>query len=175
MIVFLVRARPFDVEGEIGHALMALGMAAMLAPPDFQTTTLLRWNIFLFAFVSLWFAGRLLTRKPLLAFLRASTERSLQRADLIHVFTSICMSWMFLEMGSMALSMTAPATYLNSAFFVAFAYLLLSYARDVSKDLQTTSVDWLKLGADLAHVLMNGVMSWMFIEMITMTMRMQGA
>lgn len=170
---FLLRVPRFDAESEIGHGLMAAGMALMLAPAEFLTAESMRWNIFLFTLVALWFAGRLLARKPLLAFLSGSSERSQWQADAIHVLTSLGMVCMFLEMGNMALSMTPLAIYLNCAFFSAFAYLLLSYTRDVSKDLQKTArVDWLKLGADLAHVLMNGVMGWMFIEMIAMSMNM---
>lgn len=174
LVLFRLRARRFDPEGEVGHGLMALGMALMLAPPELLTVEIIRWNIFLFTLISLWFAGRLLSRRPLLALLGADIERSPWRTDSIHLFTFISMTWMFLEMGNMALSMTLPATYLNCMFFIAFAYLLLVYARDVSKDLQTSGADWLKLGADFAHVPMNGVMCWMFIEMITMTMKMQG-
>lgn len=175
LVFFLVRVRRFDLESEIGHGLMAAGMALMLAPSALLTMESIRWNIFLFAFVALWFAGRLLARKPLIAVLCASGERSLWQADAIHVLTSIGMICMFLELGNMALSMTPPVIWLNCAFFSTFAYLLLSYTREISKNVQkTASIDWLKLGADLAHVLMNGLMGWMFIEMITMTMNMQG-
>lgn len=175
LVFFLARTRRFDAESDIGHGLMAVGMAIMLAPLKFLTAETIRWNIFLFTLVALWFAGRLLARRPLLAILRGSGGRSQWQADAIHVLTSLGMICMFLETGNMALSMTQLAIYLNCAFFTAFAYLLLTYTRDISKDLQKIArVDWLKLGADLAHVLMNGVMGWMFIEMITMGMRMQG-
>ncbi len=174
LAISLSGIRRYDLESEIGHSLMAIGMALMLAPPAFQTPELIRWNISLFTLASLWFAGRLLAHRPLLTILtrRTDRERATLKADAIHLFTYIGMAYMFLEIASMALSMTQTAIYLNCSFFVAFAFLLLAYGREISGALQTNNIDWLKLGADLAHLCMNGVMSWMFIEMISMSMRM---
>lgn len=173
----LVSIRPWihhvDAENEVGHGMMAVGMIFMLAPGSILTIDLIRWNILLFAFASLWWTVRLFVRKPLLAILlHADGARSLLRSDAIHVFMHVGMVYMFLLMSSMAFSMTQPATYLTCLFFVSFAFLTFFYGREVSRDLQLAKMDWLKLGADLAHALMSGVMSWMFIEMISMTMNM---
>jgi hypothetical protein len=173
LTAFLIWMRRFDAESEVGHGLMALGMVFMLAPLGLQTPDIVRWNIMLFTFASLWFSGRLLVRKPLLAiFLRTNGEHSSRQADAIHVFMYVGMAYMFLLMDNMLFSMIPPAIYANCIFFVAFAFLLLSYGREIGKDLQATRIDWLKLGADIAHALMSGVMGWMFLEMISMTMRM---
>ena len=72
----------------------------------------------------------------------------------------------------MALSMTQPATVVTGIFFVSFAFLTFFYGREIAKDVQTASRDWLQVSANLAHVLMSGVMAWMFLQMISMTMNM---
>lgn len=164
-----------DAENEIGHGLMAVGMALMFAPFDLLTADLLRWNILVFALASMWFVGRLFTHRPLLAvLLRAKGTHSTGRSDAIHALMHAGMSFMFLLMGSMQLSMTLPATYLSCGFFVSFVFLTSFYVREVSKDLQSQTKNGLQLGANLAHVLMSGAMSWMFLQMLTMTMSMAG-
>ncbi len=161
--------RHVDAENEVGHGIMALGMAFMLAPAGLLTFALLRWNIILFAAAALWWTLRLLVRKPLLALgSRTNKGETSVQADAIHVFMHVGMCYMFLLMSNMALSMTLLAASANCLFFVSFVFLLLLYGREIGKDLQTTRVDWLKLGADVAHALMSGAMSWMFIEMISM-------
>jgi len=82
------------------------------------------------------------------------------------------MCYMFLLMSSMAFSMTSPATFLNCLFCVSFSFLTFVYIQEVFKDLQAAKRDWLKLGANLSHLLMSGVMGWMFLEILFMTMRM---
>jgi hypothetical protein len=82
------------------------------------------------------------------------------------------MCYLFLLMNSMALSMTQPATYASSLFFVVCAFLTLFYGREVSKDFQAAKMNWLHCGANLAHVLMSAMMGWMFLEMLSMTMSM---
>src|SRR5690348_2062941 len=57
----------FDGESEAGHTIMAIGMVFMLVPAALQTPTIVLWNVILFAAASLWFTGRLLTRRPLFA------------------------------------------------------------------------------------------------------------
>lgn len=173
----LVSIRPwilhFDAENEVGHGMMAIGMAFMLAPGGILTGDIIRWNILLFALASLWWTCRLLARKPLLAILlRTNGGYSTFRSDAIHVFMHVGMCYMFLLMSSMAFSMTAPATSLNCLFCVSFSFLTFIYIQEVFGDLQAAKRDWLQLGANLAHVLMSGVMGWMFLEMLSMTMRM---
>jgi hypothetical protein len=166
--------RSLDAENEVGHAMMAIGMVFMLVPAGILTPDLIRWNVILFATAFLWFIGRLFTQKPLLAvLLRANGMRSTRRSDAIHALMHAGMGYMFLLLSNMAFSMALPATYLNCFFFVSFTFLTYFYAREVSKDVQTAKRDWLKLSANLAHVLMSGVMSWMFLEMLTMIMSMR--
>jgi hypothetical protein len=162
-----------DAENEVGHGMMAIGMVFMLAPAGWLSPDIIRWNIVLFAASSLWWIVRLFTHKPLLALVFGKNEvHSTAQADAIHVFMHGGMCYMFLLMSSMALSMTSPATYLNCLFFVSFAFLTLFYGRESAKDLQTAKRDWLQSGANLAHMLMSGMMCWMFLEMISMTMNM---
>lgn len=154
---------------------MAVGMMVMLAPAGFLTSALIRWNIILFAVASLWWTCRLLARKPLLAFLsRTNGVSSAFQSEALHVLAHGGMCYMFLLMNSMAFSMTRPATYANCFFFVSFTFLTFFYGRAISRDLQRAKMDWLKLGENVAHLLMSGIMGWMFLEMISMTMRMGG-
>jgi len=173
----LVSVRPWidhgDAENEVGHGVMAIGMMVMLAPAGSLTSDLIRGNIILFALVSLWWTIRLFARKPLFTILlRIKGGHSPFRSDAIHVFMHVSMCYLFLLMNSMALSMTQPATYATSLFFVVYAFLTLFYAREVSKDFQTAKMNWLQCGANLAHLLMSAVMGWMFLEMLSMTMSM---
>ena len=163
----------FDAENEIGHGLMASGMIVMLAQVSNLSSGLIRWNILLFALAALWWTVRLFARKPLLAFgSRTNRERSTFQSDAIHILMHVGMCYMFLLMNSMAFSMTRPAIYANCVFFVSFAFLTLFYGRAISNDLQAAKIDQLQLGANLAHLLMSGIMGWMFLEMISMTMNM---
>jgi hypothetical protein len=163
----------FDIANEAGHGLMALGMIIMLAPASFLTIGLLLWNVLVFAVASLWWTLRLLARKPLLTILlRTNGTSSTFQSDAIHVWMHGGMCYMFLLMISMAFSMTQPAIYANCLFFVSLAFLTFFYGREISKDLQAAKRDWLQLGANLAHLLMSGIMAWMFLEMLSMTMNM---
>ena len=152
---------------------MAIGMISMLAPLGPLTSDIIAWNIILFAVASLWFTGRLFARKPLLALLlHTNGASSTLQAEAIHVFMFVGMGYMFLLMSSMSFSMTSPVVALTYGFCFSFTLLLLFYVREIGKDLQTAKMDWLKLGANVAHALMSGVMSWMFLQMISMTIRM---
>jgi hypothetical protein len=73
----------------------------------------------------------------------------------------------------MALSMTQPATFVTCFFFLSFAFLTCFSGREIAKDLQIAKRNWLQLGAKLAHTFMSGMMCWMFLEMISMTMSMR--
>src|SRR5260370_41727068 len=118
--------RHVDVENEVGHGMMAIGMVFMLAPAGLLTSDLIRWNILLFAIASLWWTFRLLARKPLLAILLGKNgAHSTFQSDAIHVFMHVGMCYMFLLTSSMAFSMTQPAISANSIFFAAFAFLTL--------------------------------------------------
>jgi hypothetical protein len=162
-----------DAENEVGHGMMAVGMIVMLAPAGVLIPDLLRWSVILFAIAFLWFLVRLFTHKPLLAvLLRAQGVCSTWRSDAIHALMHAGMSYMFLLLGSMVFSMTLLATALNCFFFVSFAFLTCFYVQEISKDVHTAKKDWLKVGANVAHVLMSGIMGWMFLEMLTMTMTM---
>ncbi len=162
-----------DVENEVGHGLMAAGMAWMLAPENFLSPSLLFWSSVLFAFATAWWTGRLLVHKPLVAFLLGKTDQpSAVQSDAIHILMHSGMCYMFLLMGNMALSMSSPARCVNSLFFAAFAFLTVFYGREVVADLQQTRRDGLQLGANVAHVLMSAIMCWMFLDMIYMTMTM---
>jgi len=66
--------------------------------------------------------------------------------------------------------MTQPATYVTYVFFVSFAFLT---CREIAKDLHIAKRNWLQLGTNLAHTFMSGMMCWMFLEMIIMTMSMR--
>lgn len=79
---------------------------------------------------------------------------------------------MFLLLSSMAFSMTQLASSVNCIFFVSFAFLIFFYGREISKDLHAGKQDRLQLGANIAHALMSGMMCWMFLEMMAMTMSM---
>ncbi len=163
----------FDAENEVGHGLMAIGMTVMLAQASDLSSELVRWNIILFALASLWWTIRLFARKPLLAIgSRTNGVYSTFQSDAIHVLMHVAMCYMFLLINSMAFSMTRPAIYANCLFFVSFAFLTLFYGREISKDLRVAEIDRLQLGANLAHLLMSGIMAWMFLEMISMTMSM---
>ncbi len=165
--------RHIDVENEVGHGVMAIGMVFMLAPAGLLTSDLLRWNIILFAIASLWWTFRLCARKPLLVILLGKNgEYSTFQADAIHVFMHVGMCYMFLLTSSMAFSMTQPVISANSIFFAAFAFLTLFYGREIFKDLHTAQIDRLQLGANIAHLLMSGMMGWMFFSMISMSMSM---
>jgi hypothetical protein len=165
--------RHFDAESEAGHGVMAIGMVFMLAPLGSLTPGIILWNIIVFAIGSLWFTGRLFARQSLLALLlHKNGAHAMPQSDAIHVFMYVGMGYMFLLISSMSFSMALPVVALNYGFCLSFALLLLQYCREISKDLQIAKMDWLKLGADVAHALMSGVMSWMFIGMIFMTMRM---
>ncbi|WP_338250948.1 DUF5134 domain-containing protein [Dictyobacter halimunensis] len=169
----------FDAENEIGHGMMAIGMIFMLVPAAWLSADLLHWNILLFAAAALWWTFRLFVRKPLLPLLLKKDAvhvlfQSEVRSDAIHVFMHGSMCYMFLLMSSMVLSMTQPVTYVTCLLFASFAFLTLFYGRETLRDLQAASVDRLQLGANLAHVLMSGIMCWMFLEMIAMTMAMRG-
>ncbi|GHO75361.1 hypothetical protein KSD_31320 [Ktedonobacter sp. SOSP1-85] len=164
---------PFDAENEVGHGLMAIGMMVMLAPTDWLSPDIIRWNVILFALFTLWFIGRLFTRKPLLAImLQTPGAHSTVRADALHVLMHGGMCYMFLLMSSMVLSMTQPALYASCIFFVAFAFLILFYGREISNDLHAAKMDWLQCSANIAHALMSGMMCWMFLDMISMTISM---
>jgi hypothetical protein len=173
----LVSVRPWidhvDAENEVGHGVMAIGMMVMLAPAGILTSDLIRWNIILFALASLWWTFRLFARKPLLAILlRIHDGHSPFWSDAIHVYMHVGMCYMFLLMSSMALSMTQPATYLTCLFFISFAFLTVFYGREIAKDLHAAKVDKLQLGANFAHLLMSGMMCWMFLAMLAMTISM---
>jgi hypothetical protein len=167
-----------DAENEVGHAMMALGMLVMLAPAGWLSVTLLHWNMLLFAAACVWWTCRLFVRKPVLALLLDKTGvlipgQSEVRSDAIHVVMHGGMCYMFLLMSSMVLSMTLPATYFSSLLFAAFAFLTLFYGREVAKDLQAAELRWMQLGANVAHVLMSGIMGWMFLEMLFMVVNMR--
>lgn len=164
----------FDGESEAGHALMAIGMVFMLAPAAFQMPDIVLWNAILFAAASLWFTGRLLARRPLLALVsRKKAATSAFQADAIHIFMNAGMCYMFLLMRSMVFSMMPLAVSLDYGFCLVFLLLTLFYAREVARDVQPVKKDWLALGANVAHVLMSGAMVWMFLGMIAMNMSMQ--
>jgi hypothetical protein len=167
------RMRSFDAENEVGHALMALGMAYMLAQPSGSPSNLLWWTIALFAAASLWWAVRLCLQKPISAFLLRQTGRPSQRqSDVFHLCTHAGMSYMFLLMGSMAFSMTLWARPVISLFALFFAFLTCFSGREIIRDFLLANRDWLQCGTDLAHALMSGVMCWMFLKMLLMTMSM---
>ena len=84
------------------------------------------------------------------------------------------MCYLFLLMGSMVVSMMQPVIYLSGLVGILFAFLALFFAREISQDLQAASMDRLQLGAHLAHALMSGMMCWMLLDMIAMTMAMRG-
>jgi hypothetical protein len=164
-----------DAESEGGHAMMAIGMIFMLVPGDWLTPFIIRWNIVLFAASALWWMVRLFTRRPLLAmFWRLRGASSTVRADAIHALMHAGMCYLFLLMSSMAFSMTAPGVAVTCLLLVAFALLTLFYGREVAKDFQATQLSWLQLGANLAHLLMSGMMCWMCLTTIFMIIRMKG-
>jgi hypothetical protein len=164
-----------DAENEIGHGMMAIGMALMFAPAGRFLPDLMWWNIFLFAAASLWWTSRLCVRKPVLALLsgKDGTPTTIQ-SDGMQVLMHSSMCYMFLLMRSMAFSMTQLAISANVTFFVAFALLTCFCWRETTKDLQAPQKDWLQCGAHLAHVCMSSMMCWMFLDMLTMTVSMRG-
>ncbi len=169
----------FDAEKEVGHGLMAIGMLVMLAPAAGFSADLLHWNMLVFAAASLWWTCRLFVRKQSLALLlgKHGTHSPIQsevRSDAIHVFMHGGMGYLFLLMGSMVVSMMQPVIDLSCLLCLLFAFLSLFFAREISQDLQAASMDWLQLGAHLAHALMSGMMCWMLLEMIGMAMAMRG-
>ena len=130
IVCYRVSLRHFDAESEAGHGIMAIGMISMLAPLGPLTSGIIIWNSILFAAASLWFTGRLFARKPLLAFLlHTNGEPSTLYAEAIHVFMFVGMSYMFLLMSSMSLSMAPPIVALTYGFCLCFALLFLSYGR----------------------------------------------
>jgi hypothetical protein len=169
----------FDAENEVGHGMMAIGMLFMLAPAGWLSDDMLSWNLLVFAAASLWWTCRLFARKPLLALLLKksgahSPVQSTVRSDVMQVFMHGSMCYLFLLMRSMVWSMTQAVTDISCLLLVAFAFLTLFSSHEISQDLQAPSMDWLQLGAHLTHVLMSGMMCWMFLEMITMTIAMKG-
>ncbi|MBO0784086.1 MAG: DUF5134 domain-containing protein [Ktedonobacteraceae bacterium] len=163
-----------DAEHEIGHGMMAIGMALMLAPAGLFPPDLLWWNSFLFAATSLWWTSRLFVRKPVLALLsgKDATPTTIQ-SDGIQVLMHSGMCYLFLLMRSMVFSMTQPALSVTVIFFVAFALLTCFYGRETTKDLQAPQKDWLQCGAHLAHVCMSAMMCWMFLDMLIMVVSMK--
>jgi hypothetical protein len=152
---------------------MASGMLFMLAPSGMVIPALFVWNSILFAATSLWFIGRLLMQKPLLSLVFHTRQKHLAFQDnFIHILNTSGMSYMFLLMSSMPLSMTRPAMVGNFFFCFVFLFLVVLYGGKVIKDIQKTPLNRLNFGANLAHLLMNGIMSWMFFEMISMTLAM---
>ena len=173
----------FSAEHEIGHGMMAIGMLFMLAPAGWLSADLLHGMMFLFAAASLWWTCRLCVRTQRLAPVlenngthspSQSEVWSEVRFEVIPIFMHGGMCYLFLLMGSMILSMMQPVIYISCLLVVLFAFLALFFGREISQDLQAASVDRLQLGAHLAHALMSGMMCWMLLEMIAMTMAMKG-
>jgi hypothetical protein len=163
-----------EAENKVGYGLMALGMTFMLVPVGGLPSDLLRGNSVVFAVAALWWTCRLFVRRPLLALLFGkSGECSTIQSDGIHVFMHGGMCYMFLLMSDMAFSMTQPAAFVTCIFFVSFALLTFFSGREIAKALQMARRGWRQLGTPLAHALMNGMMCWMFLEMIAMTMSMR--
>jgi hypothetical protein len=162
-----------DREHEVGHSLMALGMLLMLVPANILNPSLLHWNVAVFALASFWWLMRLFLRRPLLTALRRSTGKQPSfQADAMHMLMHGGMCYQCVLMSSMALSMTHPAIAAAGAFFVSFVFLALFYGWKLSRGLQRAQLDWRQCGANLAHALMSAMMSWMFLEMILMAVRM---
>lgn len=152
--------------------MMALGMTFMYAGR--LPSILIGCTIILFAFTSLLWVFRLFVRKPLLSFLLDQRgEICTIQSAAIHVLTHVGMCSMFLLMSNMTLSMTQPAIYANTIFFVSFALLTFYQSRETAHHLQGAKMDWLQCGTNLAQALMSGMMCWMFFEMISMTMTMR--
>lgn len=165
--------RHFDGENEVGHGIMAVGMAYMLAPTNLFLPDMLDWSMLLFAFASLWWFLRLCVHRPVLALvLGKSEERSPISSDAIHVITYVGMCIMFILMRNMAFSMTFFAISLIRIFFALFAVLTFFYGREIFQQFQVAKLDWLTLWANIAHVLMNSIMCWMFFETLSMSMTM---
>jgi hypothetical protein len=161
-------------ENTVGHGLMALGMAFMLAPVGGLPVGLLQGGSTLFAVTALWWTCRLLARQALMALLLGKTEEgSTIQADSMQVVMHSGMCYMFLLMSNMTFSMTQPAASVTCLFFVSFALLTFFSGQAIAKNLQIVRSDWLQLGTPLAHASMNGMMSWMFLEMIAMTVSMR--
>ncbi|GHO71412.1 hypothetical protein KSC_103040 [Ktedonobacter sp. SOSP1-52] len=162
----------FDAGSEVGHTMMALGMTFMCA--GWLPSVLIHYcTIILFALTSLLWMFRLLARKPLLSFLLDyNGEHRTIQSTMIHVLMHIGMCFMFLCMSNMALSMTPPAIYTSTIFFVSFALVTFFQSRETAQHLQMTKIDWLQCGTLLAQTLMSGMMCWMFIEIISMSMNM---
>lgn len=111
--------RAFDVENEIGHGMMAVGMIFMLVPGSVLSPSLIYWNMLVFAGATLWWTVRLLTHKPVLALVWRQHERcSPAQSDALHILMHAGMCYMFLLMSSMAYL----AICLTCLFFVAFAH-----------------------------------------------------
>ncbi len=167
-----------DAEKEVGHGIMAIGMLFMLAPAEWLSADLLFWNMLVFAATSLWWTCRLIVRKPLLAPLLKKTVhvpvQSVVWSDTMQVFMHGGMCYLFLLMRNMGWSMTQPVTDVTCLLLILFALFTLFSGREISQDFQALSTDWLQLSAHLVHVLMSGMMCWMFFEMIIMTMTMKG-
>lgn len=162
-----------DVENDVGHGLMAVGMAAMLVVGNRPPPSLLAGMGLLFTFATLWWTVRLFVHRPLLVLLLGKSEpRSPMSSDAIHMLMQSGMAYMCLLMGSMVLSMSLGARCLTDLFGVAFAVLTVWYGRKVLADLRSVKKDGFQLGANLVHVLMSAMMCMMFLNMIAMTMTM---
>lgn len=163
----------FDVENEVGHGIMAVGMIYMLMPVSMFSPDFLGWNMIIFALAALWWTLRLCVHKPLLVFvLGESAEYSPISSDAIHVVMYLGMSFMFALMLSMAFSMTPFAILFIRVFFFFFAFLTFFYGQEILQVLRVTKVDWLTLSANIAHILMSGMMCWMFFGMLSMSLTM---
>jgi hypothetical protein len=174
MLWYRQHIRFFDAENEVGHAMMALGMAFMLTQLSGPPSDLVRWNIILFAAASLWWALRLWVQKPVCAFLlRQNGIFSSRQSDVFHMCMHAGMAYMFsLMSSSMTLSMTPYASICISLFALFFAFLTCFYGQEIVRILSIANRDWFQCGASLAHALMSGVMCWMFLEMLMMTISM---
>lgn len=162
-----------DVENDVGHGLMAAGMATMLVVGNRPPPFLLVGMGLLFTFATLWWTVRLFVHHPLLELLLGKSEpHSPVSPDAIHILMQSGMGYMCILMGSMVLSMSLGARCLTDLFGVVFAVLTVWYGREVLADLRSVKKDGLQLGANLAHVLMSAMMCMMFLNMIAMTMTM---
>ena len=84
------------------------------------------------------------------------------------------MCYLFVLMGSMVVSMMQLLLSISCLLCLLFAFLSLFFGREISHDLQAASIDRVQLGAHLAHALMSGMMCWMLLQLIAMTMAMRG-
>ena len=168
-----------EAEHDVGQGMMAIGMLVMLAPAGWFSADRFQGNMLVFAAASLWWTCRLVVRKQRFALLVGkngthASIRSAVRSDAIPIVMHGGMCYLFLLMGSMVVSMMQPVIYLSGLWCVVFAFLCLFSGREISHDLHAASLDRLQVGAHLAHALMSGMMCWMLLEMIAMTMAMRG-